>query len=240
MKIFLILINIVYFQILNSQSIEVLNGQEYYYSKVETGGPNISNKYLNNGTPIFKFRFSYAVNHNITLYSQFYSAKSFAHIEIRTREEDMKWIEGIRPGIGGANSRTRVFRLGLGTAYNAKLMKIFTISPKFILNLEQAKETYSSGLRSKGDVNGRYNYDTYAGSIPGKQILPEIGISIKVKCIWGISLFSEYSYLQGHRPNQYIEAIFSIDGIEQLKARNINDGTAHHLTVGVAYNFKTE
>ncbi|MBK8701239.1 MAG: hypothetical protein IPN29_17545 [Saprospiraceae bacterium] len=241
MKYILVLIFIFYFPFIYCQEFEILNGFELYYSKVETGSPNISDKYFNNGDPIFKFRYSHCFKklNKIPMYAQFYADRSFAHIEIRTKEDDKNWTEGIRPGIGGGSSRTRVYRIGVGAGYNFDFLESrFMVSPKLIVNFEKAVATSGAGLRTQGEVNGRYTFDTYAGSIPGNQIIPEFGMALKLRCIRGLYLFTEYSYLQGHRPNQYIEAEFFIDGVPQPKARNINDGTAHQVMAGISYDFK--
>jgi hypothetical protein len=223
----------------SSQSIELLYGMELYYGKHDLGRKDLNTTHIDNHDPHIKLRLGISPFKNkcIKLVISYHKMRSFASAQIGTPDELISKVEGPVPFINGGTSKTDIYRIGFGAAYNLNLWNDrIKFIPKVILHNEIAVETWEPGFGRAGRT-GRYEYEFYSYSNPGYQILPEFVIPIYFKIYRGLHLQFEYSFLWGNRPSMYIEARYTIDEITQPDSRFYNDGTAHQAMMGLSYQF---
>jgi len=227
---------------LHGQSIEISRGIDFYYSFVDQGGPNVSDRYLNNSSdPIFKVKLAYTLPQKIRLGVSYCKLDSWAHFELQTKEE---WLSTRNGGLYNAglflgSSLTDLHWIGLGIGYQFDFWKdrIKLIPNLFIINEIATQTARGRNSYFYGD-NGRYQNVTITRySNPGFQIIPEFNGTFQLKIYKGLHLQLEFSYFVGHRPSMYIEVDFEIEGVKQPLARNYSNGTGFHGLYGLTYYF---
>ena len=226
---------------LHGQSIEISRGIDFYYSFVDQGGPNVSDRYLNNDDPIIKIKLAYTLPQKIRLGVSYCKLDSWAHFSIRNQDETQRTLLNgeTQPGIGVGSSLTDLHRIGLGIGYQFDFWKdrIKLIPNLFIINEISTQTARGRNSYFYGD-NGRYQNVTITRySNPGFQIIPEFNGAFQLKIYKGLHLQLEFSYFVGHRPSMYIEVDFEIEGVKQPLARNYSNGTGFHGLYGLTYYF---
>lgn len=213
---------------------------ELYYGKHDLGRKDLNVINRNNDDPFVKLRFSIIPfkSKKMSLILAYHSLRSTASLIMGSKDEVDTFDEnGKALFLNAGPSKTTLYRIGLGVGYLINIWKENLIfEPRIILNNEIAKETWSPGFGRSGE-NGRYTYEYYSYSNPGFQILPEFVIPLNIKIYKGLSMQFEYSFLWGHRPSMYVEAIYKMDGVQQPNSRFYYDGTAHQGMMGVRYSF---
>lgn len=226
---------------LHSQSIELLNGYELFYSKIDKGDEKLSHRNIDNRGPHYKLRLGLKPlkNKAIQFVFSYHTVSPYASLLIGTNEELQFTGDGPALYISGGSAKTRVHRIGIGGGYSISILKgKVQFLPRLILNSEISVQTWDTGQVAYG-ISGRYEYQLYAYSNPGFQIVPEFDVPTFIKIYKGLSLVMDYSFLLGNRPFMYIEADYAIEGVQQPFARFYNDGTAHHLMVGLNFQFSS-
>jgi len=218
------------------QELEVLHGMEMFYIKVEEGHSEEARNSINNHNNHWKVRYTHYpfILNNIGVLASYHTVSPLASVLIGTDAEVSLSGKEEALFLSGSPGKTKVHRFGIGLNFKTKLLNNrLLLNSRFVVNNEFSMQTKDPAYHFMGKI-GAYDYWYYSYSNPGFQMVPELSLGVQLKIYKWINLNLDYSYLQGFRPFLYSKVDYKIDNSEKASATFYNDGTAHHIMLGIS------